>query len=353
MVSLDVKQECIRLRKAGMPAKQIYNEYFNKVCPNVMGEHNFRSKLPIWMRKLEVSDELLESGTFNGFYAHNATVQVAADGSIRQAWIKQSEIENQWDDLLTAVKENTSPLSVEYAEDCADAMLEIPLFDMHFPFVNEQKVFTQLYGIISKDFWKEINIVVGQDMFHNDDFRGRTSSGREIEKVDIVNAWKRADAFWTSVIELCVKHSKNVNLIYSKGNHDESLAWCFVKMLECKFPQIHVDSSLKQRKCIEWQGCFIGITHGEYRQNKNQDLRGQFTIQFPEQFARCKVREIHTGHFHHEQECDVYGVMVRRLATGKKLDGWSDDNGYVGGHKRFMVFEWSPDALKSIHYLQG
>lgn len=278
-------------------------------------------------------------------------MQVNSSGEIVQAWIKQALDDGQWDKLLKVIQESTEPVRIEPVCGDGTGMLEIPLYDMHLPLSDHTKTIGQLLDIIGRQKWDEINIVIGQDMFHNDDMRGRTASGRVIEKVDIPQAWEMARSIWYSVIDASLKQSEKVNLIYSIGNHDESLAWCFVQMLKDHYPQVNVDDRLKQRKRIWWNGCFIGLTHGSYAKNKNQDLRGQFTIEFPEEFSKSTVREIHSGHLHSEGEHDLYGVMVRRLSRNGETDQWSEDEGYVGANKRFMVFEWMPGRLKAIYYI--
>lgn len=207
------------------------------------------------------------------------------------------------------------------------------------------------YNVVRSRHWEEINIIVGQDLFHNDDFRGRTSSGRPIEQVDMVEAWGMARRFYANLIGCALHQADKVKITYSKGNHDESMAWAFVQMLKAMFPEAEVDDSLKQRKCIFWRDCFIGVTHGAYKKSSLQDMRGQFTIQFPVEFAAAKVREIHAGHLHHEEERDIYGVMCRRLARKGMEDDWTDDEGLVGSTKRFMVFRWKPGRLAGIDYV--
>ena len=196
-------------------------------------------------------------------------------------------------------------------------------------------------------------LVIGQDLFHNDDFRGRTSSGRQIEAVNMVQAWDFAKTFYFAICEASLKNAAAVKLLYSVGNHDESMAWAFVQLLKERYPQIEVDDSLAPRKVIAWERCFIGVTHGANKSSADQDLRGQFTIEFPTKFAAAQVREIHAGHLHHEKAGDIYGVMVRRLASGVPTDAWHNTEGYVGAHKRFMAFEWLPSKLKAIYYMGG
>lgn len=304
-----------------------------------------------WRKKIFPDQKTLDSGTYDGFTAHNATVQVNSEGEIVQAWIKQTLDDGQWDKLLELIQKNPDPVRIEPITGDGLGMLEIPLFDLHLPLSDHTKSIGQLLGIINRQKWEEINIVIGQDMIHNNDMRGRTASGREIEKVSIPDAWQMARSIWFSVIDAALKQSDKVNLVYSIGNHDESLSWCFVQMLKERYPQVNVDDSLKQRKCIFWKGCFIGLTHGNNRRSQNADLRGQFTIGFPEEFSNSTVREIHAGHLHHEMEGDLYGVMIRRLSRGGETDKWSDDEGYIGAHKRFMVFEWMPGCLKAIYYI--
>lgn len=349
-ISVEVKKKCVELAKSGMPSGQIYREYFS-------GEHTgmslktFKRKLFDWKRRKWPDTITLEGGTYEGFTAHGATVQVNAQGEIVQAWIKQAVDDGQWDRLLEVIHENTEPIEIQPREGKGDGMLEIPLVDMHFPLSDHRGSIEQILSIINQHKWEEINLVVGQDMFHNDDMRGRTASGRAIEKVDIPLAWNMAKEAWYSIAKQSLLNSDKVNLIYSVGNHDESLAWAFVQLMKDHFPQIRVDDRLKQRKCISWRKCFIGLTHGHYAKSTNQDLRGQFTIEYPMEFAEACVREIHAGHLHTEKEGDLYGVMVRRLSRNGETDQWSEDEGYVGSIKRFMVFEWAPGQLKAIYYV--
>lgn len=350
IVDIETKKQCVDAYKSGKTVKEIYTSIYHERYPSSSCE-SFRRYLYNWRRQTFPSSDTLNAGTYEGFTAHNATVQVNSEGEIVQAWIKQTLDDGQWDTLLDTIHENTEPIKIEPVTGDGEGMLEIPLYDMHLPLSDHVKSVELLLGIINRQKWQEINIIIGQDMFHNDDMRGRTASGRIIEKVDVAAAWDMAKTIWYNVIEASIKQSERVKLIYSIGNHDESLSWCFVQMLKDHYPQIEVDDRLKQRKCIYWNGCFIGVTHGHYMKNKKHDLRGQFTIEFPREFSESTVREIHAGHLHDESEKDLYGVMVRRLSRNGETDQWSEDEGFVGAHKRFMIFEWMPGWLRAVHYI--
>lgn len=350
-IDLAVKRQCVEMSKQGKSARNIYDEYFCKAHPQ-MGYETFRHHLKYWKRKQMADTGTQSAGTYPGFVAHGATVQVNGNGEIVQAWLKQHKDDGWYDELLEAIRENTTPRLIERLGGKSEPqMLEIPLFDQHFPISDHEETLQELLEIIRSRRWEEINIVLGQDMLHNDDMRGRTSSGRQIESVNMVKAWNMARDFWYTAISACLEQGDIVKVIYSKGNHDESMSWAFVQMLKAMFPQVGFDDSMAQRKCISWRNCFIGVTHGAYKKSTKNDLRGQFTIQFAEEFARAKVREIHAGHLHNEEEKDIYGVMCRRLSRNGETDEWSDDEGFVGANQRFMVFRWKPGRLAGIEYI--
>lgn len=352
VISADLKKKCVEMKRSGKTSRDIYLEIFSREHPG-MAYETFRTKLKKWQKQTFADEKTLNAGTYEGFIAHGATVQVDKDGNVVQAWIKEHADDNQIARLLDFIEKSTTPIYIdrEITTESEPEMLEIPLFDQHFPQNDHISTYIALCPIVESREWEEINIIIGQDMLHNDDFRGRTSSGRPIEQVDMVKGWELARVFYSSLISLCLRHTNRLKITYSKGNHDESMSWAFVQMLKSMFPQAEVDDSLRQRKCISWRECFIGITHGAYKKSSLTDFRGQFSIQFATEFASSKVREIHAGHLHREEERDIYGVMCRRLAHSGIEDDWTDDEGLIGANSRFMVFRWKPGKLSGIDYI--
>lgn len=352
-IPVSLKARCVAAKAAGMPKGEIYDKIYAPSLANPMSSRSFKRELNRWDQCGDTDIELLRHGTFPIATPHGATVQINGKGEVTQAWIKQTIDDGRFSELLDAIKTATEPVRIEPRAHVGEGMLEIPLFDQHFPLSDHKMVCSEILALIMRQEWAEINVIVGQDLFHNDDFRGRTASGRPIEKVDMAAAWRMAREFWNAILEASLERANRVRLTYSPGNHDESLAWAFVQMLRERYPQITVDDSSDQRKVIYWRECFIGITHGSVARSAPSDLRGQFTIEHPVEFSNATVREIHAGHLHHEKECDIYGVMVRRLSRSGNVDQWTKDQGFVGSHSRFMVFEWLPGRLKSIHYIGG
>jgi predicted phosphodiesterase len=232
-------------------------------------------------------------------------------------------------------------------------LLEISLYDMHFGISTLDDYRNVLEEIIHKiryREWNKIVIPIGQDLLHTDNFKGQTANGTNIGKVDLEKAFDEALVFYETVITEALKHSNNnVECIYVKGNHDESMTYGLFRVLKAIFPQVEFDTGLEQRKAFVWEKIFIGLTHGDKGANR---LMENFMSKFGKLIANAEVREIHSGHLHTEITKDKFGLVQRTLATANKTDEWHDDNGFIGANKRFQLFEYSPSTLDAIYYIQ-
>ena len=356
VIPIEVKRHCCELYNQGLKPKKIYDTYFKHQFTNPQSYETFRSQISRWRRKTFADDTTLHAGTYEGFVAHDATVQVSANGEIVQAWIKQKATDIDPQEFLSAISCSVEPY--EFPDKTVTNpknMLEIPLFDMHWgiAFMDYYKpVLDEIIELISSHTWKKIVIPFGQDFFHNDSIiNGQTTKGTLVEKVDMTRAVKEGRKFMYSIIDMAIAYAEEVKVIYSAGNHDRSTAWMFVQVLLERYGADIVDDSFDYRKVITYGKNSVMITHGDAKQATPSTLAQIFPISFAKEFADANVREVHAGHLHHEMEADIHGVMVRRLSSGSKTDDWSNKEDFIGTHKRFMVFEWSLDKLKSIHYI--
>lgn len=356
VIPIQVKKTCCQMRLEGKTHREIYNDYFVKNVDEPANYNTFRRMVLKWMKKTYPDDTTLEAGTYEGFVAHNATVQVSKSGEIIQAWIKQKASELDPEDFLEAIRESIEPFVYTPSEyNNAFRMLEIPLFDMHWgvAFMDYyEPVLNELLDLITSRTWERIAIPFGQDFFHNDSIiNGQTTKGTAIEKVDMMRAVKEGKKFMFALIDTALQCANEVQVIYSAGNHDRSISWMFIQVLLERYGPDVVDDSLEYRKVISYGTNSVMITHGDSKQATAKNLAHIFPITFAEEFANANVREVHAGHLHHEAEADIYGVMVRRLSSGGKVDSWSNKEDFVGTHRRFMVFEWDRKKLASIHYI--
>lgn len=350
LVDYTLKARCIAASES-MNSREVYENIFLPAnCGSTMSYTSFRRSLQKWKLKTHADEELLAAGTLPQFVPHGATVQVNSSGKISQIWVKE-HTDIDWISINEIVTSGVKPSELEPTTTKGSTMLEIPLFDMHFgisTFDYYKETLSDILGILHERNYEEINILFGQDVLHNNDLRGHTAKGTIIEKIDFQQAWSDAWRFFRILVDAALEQSPNVNLYYSKGNHDECAGWCMFKALEAVYPQCQFDDSLAPRKCIFWKGCFIGFGHCEYAR-QNSKLFQNFVLDFPKEFAQAQVREIHSGHLHRESIDE--GMMVRRLPSAVITDEWSSNNGYTGAHKRFMIFEWAEGRLKANYYV--
>lgn len=355
-ISIDIKKRCCDMKNSGVSCRDIYDTFFKQQFSKPQSYNSFVGSLRRWVTKVYADETTLEKGTYEGFTVHDATVQVSGTGEIVQAWIKQKVNEIDVSEFLDAIGERIEPyINLSESNDDSEDMLEIPLFDMHWgiAFMDYyKKVLNECFSIIDKHRWKKIVIPFGQDFFHNDSIiNGITTKGTIIEKVDMVKAVKEGLTFMYSLIEYAMTNSDEVKVVYSAGNHDKSISWMFMQVLLERYGTSIVDDSLEFRKVLTYGKNSVMVVHGNSKRATPQNLAHIFPIAFPEEFSRSSTREVHAGHLHSETDVDVFGVMVRRLSSGNKTDDWSDQEDFIGSHKRFMLFDWGLDKLKAIYYI--
>ena len=92
-------------------------------------------------------------------------------------------------------------------------------------------------------------------------------------------------------------------------------------------PRVTVDMSAKPYYAHRHGDVAIGVHHGHERSKPN-DLRLIFYEEFPEVFGTARVKEIHTGHRHHESRDDQFGVVVEQHPTLAARDAHASRKGY-------------------------
>lgn len=245
--------------------------------------------------------------------------------------------EDNIDVLLS--KTEIRPIKVEQLKEANDLLLVIPLFDMHFGNMTYKEYIKHQQRIayrISRDEWEEVVFFIGQDLFHNDDFRGHTSNQTRIEKVDMAKAWEDAMKFYQPLIELALRSSIKTKIVYSPGNHDEVLGWSFTKALELRYPQVIFDCDMEVAKAITFYDVFVGVTHGDKLNDKK--IVRVFEAKFRLAMAKAHRRVLLRGHLHTMKSFDDNGTHVYALGTSNKADQWHEDNGFIGNHKAFELF---------------
>lgn len=255
-----------------------------------------------------------------------------------------------WDKLIEVV-ENVSSVFVKpkYIPG-EERYLNIPLYDMHFGISDYNHYLPTQAKVLNvlKNQYKETLFIIGSDLFHHNDHRNRTASGREIEHADMSKAWEDAAKFYEPILHEALKNSGKVTGMFIKGNHSESLEWAFTKYLQARFPQITFDTNFKERKVHMMGDIMIAATHGDKARKR---LNENFATEFPIEWSQATTRELFIGHLHTEEVIDKGGILQRALSTRNKVDSWHDDHGYTASHKRFQLFEYSRNEIEHIHFV--
>ena len=282
-IPLKVKKECCRMKQEGFTARQIYNDYYIKQMNDPCDFSTFTRSLRKWVNQIFPDNTTLNCGTYKGFVAHGATVQVSKTGEIVQAWIKQKVTDIDVEDLVKALRENVEPY--KYTRKCdktADRMLEIPLFDMHFgvSFLDDYRdALNDILELIQSRHWDKVIIPFGQDFFHNDSVvNGTTTKGTVIERVDMLRAVKEGRQFIVAIIDAAIENSNNTYVVYSPGNHDRSVSWMFMQVLLERYGHEVVDDTMEYRKVFTYGLNAIMVTHGDSKQATAKNLAHIFHI---------------------------------------------------------------------------
>ncbi|MFJ3388776.1 hypothetical protein [Lysinibacillus sp. NPDC086135] len=263
--------------------------------------------------------------------------------------VKPKSVKFDIENVLSQLQDKVKKVVINKNEFKGENLLEIPLVDMHFG-INDleyyKETLNEIIELIESKKWDTIYIPIGNDLLHHDDFKGHTSNGTAIEKVDIENAWTDAFTFYSHIYEASLKNSNNVASDYVCGNHDKVMTYGLVRALEVKFPQVKFDTSVSNKKMFTWKDVAILSLHGDKGSNR---ISKTIYKEYGKIIADKKVVEIHSGHLHFSQSKDDFGVVFRTLPTKAKTDEWHREESFVGAGKYFSLFEYKSDLLKTIH----
>lgn len=251
-------------------------------------------------------------------------------------------------------KANITPLWIDESVDNPSGLLELTLTDMHFgknTYEDYKPHQDKLMRWIKSKEWQEVLMPIGNDLFHWDNIKGTTTAGTQVGfEPNIQEAWEDAIRFYFPIIEEAIRQSVDVYMPYIKGNHDATLGWAFAKMIEKKFPQATVDTSIDNYKLHTWKKIAIGLSHG----NEPKDFKKYskiFNELFRMELAQASVREIHLGDKHHQMILDEFGIVTRGLSTASNTDQWHYNNGFIGASKCFQLFVYTEQSIEAMVFI--
>lgn len=194
------------------------------------------------------------------------------------------------------------------------------------------------------------------DLFHYDSPHGTTTSGTQLERdgrlQKMINTG--SDVLLQIVEQSCDTVPTDVHIV--NGNHDETLSWCFQKILFERFRndrRVAVSMKFTGRQYVTHGGNLIGMAHGHRAKKKLPQL---MAIEAANDWGRCRYREFHTGHLH-SQAAEwqrpietIESVIVRTAPSVAANDDWHVEHGFVGSARAMETFLYRPEGgLTAMH----
>lgn len=256
------------------------------------------------------------------------------------------------DNVLSTFNREIKPVKVSNVTKGHNSIL-IPLFDMHFGITRIDKLQGHLQQIanILKSGHKNVEIIIGGDVLHSDFItKSQTSSNTQLDLVKTIRALNEAEEFFSSLIELSLKYSGNVEVKAVSGNHDTDSQYMFVWGLSKKFPQV-VFENVPNTERLAFQFGKIGVmvAHGNLALKRLPML---FANEYSDIWSSSTYRLIASGHFHTEKLQDVDGVVMHQFGTVKPNDPYEVANGYTVGRKHLQLLEFDNERLKVTYEVE-
>lgn len=288
----------------------------------------------------------------NNFWQQNSQENGLIDLYQSKITVKPKVGKVSIDDALSVFNRDIKPVKVSNVTKGHNSIL-IPLFDMHFGITRIDKLQGHLQQIanILKSGHKNVEIIIGGDVLHSDFItKSQTSSNTQLDLVKTIRALNEAEEFFSSLIELSLKYSGNVEVKAVSGNHDTDSQYMFVWGLSKKFPQVVFENVPNtERLAFQFDKIGVMVAHGNLALKRLPML---FANEYSDIWSSSTYRLIASGHFHTEKLQDVDGVVMHQFGTVKPNDPYEVANGYTVGRKHLQLLEFDNERLKATYEVE-
>ena len=191
------------------------------------------------------------------------------------------------------------------------------------------------------------------DLFHYDTPSATTTRGTQLESDGRIE--RMIETGSSALIALVERSAETAptDCVIVPGNHDETMTAWFRLLLRTHFARdrrVKIHNVYTHRQYLEHQGNLLGFAHGDKAKAK---LPALMTLEARESWARCRYREIHTGHLHKQAarirrviDSDgidtVDGVVVRTAPALCPPDDWHSQEGWIGSRQAMESWFYRP-----------
>lgn len=256
-------------------------------------------------------------------------------------------------EYIAELFKNIQPKEFELCvEELPEQQLFIALPDMHFQLNtldDYKKLRNDLSDIIINGY-EEILFTLHGDYFHVDNFLNTTEKGTLVDEVDFCKGIEDGYNFLIPLLELALKHSPCVRLVYLKGNHAPSVDYMFVQGIKRLLPDLEVDDTTDEYKHV-WLGKHsIFLHHGDKIKSFNR-LLSVLVSEYAKEWGESQSRYLITGHYHHEKSLSNSGITHYQMMSPSKRTRYDRENGYTSSEDGLMVLEFDKVKRRAIYYL--
>jgi sulfur relay (sulfurtransferase) DsrC/TusE family protein len=173
--------------------------------------------------------------------------------------------------------------------------------------------------------------VVGSDEM-NSEFTNTTTKGTPQTNIKTYHeAFSKVCNHETSMIDMLLESSENVDVIYVPGNHDEYVGWHIITWLQAYYkdePRVTFDVSPSYRKYVGYGSTAMMFNHGDVM--KGQNLALVFPMEMKEDWSSFDNYYIFTGDKHHEVTQSLNGIKFFQIpAFSTAKSSWDERKGYT------------------------
>jgi hypothetical protein len=203
---------------------------------------------------------------------------------------------------------------------------------------NKTKVI--LEQSIRSNSLEKVFYVIGSDQF-NAEWTGNTTKGTKQENLTTYHqTFESICNHELNMINLLLNYSKDVEILYVSGNHDEYAGWHLINWLKAYYNTSHklkFDTSPRYRKYARYGKNALMFNHGDAI--KPPKLANIFPIEFKGEWSSCDNYYIFTGDKHHEITMDFHGITFFQLpALSKAKSFWDDKQGHTCTKAELVAF---------------
>ena len=197
------------------------------------------------------------------------------------------------------------------------------------------------------------------DLFHYDTPDAKTTRGTQLERDGRLEKMiSTGSAALTALVERSAE-TVATDCVVVPGNHDETMTAWFRVLLRTHFARdrrVNVHDVFTHRQYLEHDGTLLGFAHGDKARAK---LPALMAMEAAAAWARCRCREIHTGHLHKQAarvrrvvDADgidtVDGVVVRTAPALCPPDDWHAQEGFLGARQAMETFFYGAGGFEGM-----